>query len=61
MLQFCRLYKKLKDSGQLYEKIDEQADEFKEIIHKISKAYPGETFLQDLRLISDSMVNYEKL
>lgn len=57
ILYICRLYNKLKDSGQLYDKIDEQADEFKEIIHNISRAFPGETFPQDLTLIGDSVVS----
>ncbi|OXU30778.1 hypothetical protein TSAR_008772 [Trichomalopsis sarcophagae] len=60
-LRIRRLYNKLKDSGQLYDKIDEQADEFKEIIHNISRAFPGETFPQDLTLIGDSVQNLGEL
>ena len=53
-----RLYNKLKDSDQLSDKMDEQGDEFKEVIQRISKAFPGETFTKDLKLIGDSVVRH---
>ncbi|KAJ8676070.1 hypothetical protein QAD02_011856 [Eretmocerus hayati] len=56
-LRIRRLHNKLKDSGQLYDKNDDQTDDFKDVILQISKAFPGEAFTQDLRLIGDSVQN----
>lgn len=53
---FFRLYNKLKDSDQLNGDINEQSDEFREVISPLSKAFPGEVFPQDLRHINDSVV-----
>ncbi|XP_014207554.1 uncharacterized protein LOC106638742 [Copidosoma floridanum] len=56
-LRIRRLYKKLADSDQLNPKIDYLANEFKEVVHQISKAFPNESFTQDLKLIKDSEQN----
>lgn len=45
----------MKESGQFYFK-DEQGNECQEIINQISRPFPGEVFMQDLKLIGDSVV-----
>ncbi|KAL7303129.1 hypothetical protein TKK_0004340 [Trichogramma kaykai] len=56
-LRIRRLYKKLKDSEELSDKVDEHSDDFKDVIDQISKAFPGEVLFSDLRCIGDSVQN----
>lgn len=55
-----RLHNKLRESGQFDNKRNDEGNECQEIINQISRAFPGEVFMQDLKLIGDSVVRFEK-
>lgn len=48
------MYKKLRESDQFHGKIDE--DEYIYVIEQLSKIFPGENLIEDLKLIGDSVV-----